>query len=103
MVGGKKKKISFIKHVETTNRKADTIYFVLSNKIAKCGRVKSLSRYGSDGASVINGRKKVASKLKRDNPKIISIHCHNYRLDLAILPFFKESKFLVKNYNYLIC
>ena len=77
------------------------MYSAFSNKIAKYGAVESLSGFGSDGTSVIIGRKKVASKLKRDNPKIISIHCHNYRLALAILSFFKESTFLKKN-KYLI-
>ena len=39
---------------------------------------------------VIIWRKKVASKLKKDNPKRISVHCHNYRLAFAILLFFKK-------------
>ena len=34
--------------------------------------VESLSGLGSVGASVMIGHKKVASKLKRNNPKIIS-------------------------------
>ena len=70
-------------------------------KLKKCGGVESLSGFGSDGTSVIIGYKKVASKLKKDNPKILSIHCRNYRLALATFPFFNESEFLMKN-NYLI-
>ena len=62
----------------------------LSNEIEKCGGVASLSGFGSDGASVIIEHKKVASKLKHDNPKMISILCHNYRLALAVIPFFKK-------------
>ena len=57
--------------------------------------VANLSGFGSDGASVIIGQEKVDSKLKRNNPKMISIHCHNYRLALAILSFFKENTFLM--------
>ena len=65
--------------------------------------VESFSGFGSDGASVMFGNKGVASKLKRNNPKIISIFCHNHRLALTILTFFKESTtFLMKN-NYLMC
>ena len=67
-------------------------------KFEKCGGVVSLSRFGSDGASLTIGHKKVTSKLKWDNPKIMSIHCHNYRLALALLPFFNQSAFLMKIY-----
>ena len=52
-VEGGKNRISFIKDVEITDGKADTIYSALSNKIEKCGRVKSLRRFGCDGVSVI--------------------------------------------------
>ena len=55
-----------------------------------------VSGFGSDGASVIIGHKKVASKLKKINPKITSICCHYYRLALPILPFLKEGTFLIK-------
>ena len=96
-------KISFIKDVEIIDGKADIIYSPLSNKIAKCGAIENLIRFESDGAIVIIGLKKVASKLKRDNPKIKSIHYHNYRLAFVTLPFFKESSFLMKNNNYLMC
>ena len=59
--------VSLIKDVEITDGKAGTIYSALRNKIEKCGVVG----FGSNGASVIIRHKKVASKLKRDNPKII--------------------------------
>ena len=92
--------LSFIKDIEITDEKADTIYSVLSNEIQKRGGVESLCGFGINGASVIIGHK-VASKLKIDNLKIISIHCDSYRLALAMLLFFKESTFFMKN-NYLI-
>ena len=61
-----------------------------------------VSGFGSDGASVIIGHKKVASKLKKINPKITSICCHYYRLALPILPFLKESTFLMKKKIYIL-
>ena len=98
-----KNRLSFIKDVEITEGKSDTIYSVLNNKIEKYDGVESLNWFGSNGTSVIIGHKKAVSKLKRDNPKIISIHCDNYRLALAMLPSLKERTFLMKNNNYLVC
>ena len=85
-------RISFIKDVEMTDGKDDTIYLSLSNETEKCGGIE----FWNDGTSVIIGHKKVVSKLKRFKPKIISIHYHNYRLALTILSFFKESTFLME-------
>ena len=90
--------ISFTEVAEITNGKADAMYSALSNEIEKCGGVG----FENDKASVIIWHKKVVLKLKRNNAKMISILCHNYRLALAILPFFKESTFLITN-NYLMC
>ena len=58
-------RMSLIKDVEITDGKAGTIYSALSNEIEKCGRVENLSGFGSDGASVTIGHKKVPSKLKK--------------------------------------
>ena len=60
-------------------------------KLKKYGGIASLPRFGSDGESVIIGHKKVDSKLKRINSKIISICYHYYRSAIAVLSFFKES------------
>ena len=57
-------RISFIKDVEITDGKADAIYSALSNKIEKCCGVENLSRFGSDGTSVIIGLKK-SLKIKK--------------------------------------
>ena len=84
-------RISFIKGIEITDGKADALYSALSNEIEKCGVVESFSGFGCDRSSVIIKHKKIASKLKRDSPKIISIHCDNHRLVSAIFPFFKEN------------
>ena len=105
---GSENRISFVKDIEITNGKADTINSALSNEIENCGGVESLSRLGNDKASVINRHKIVAWNLKRDNPKIISVHCHNYRLAHAIIYSFSSQKRKKKNtlltkYNNLIC
>ena len=68
-------RFSFIKNVEITDGKADTMHSALSSEIEKCGGV---------GFESIIDHKNVASILKRDNTKMISIHCHNYWLALAI-------------------
>ena len=101
LYGDGENRISLIIDIKITDGKADTIYLALSNEIENCSRVESLSGFGSGGASVIIGHKKVASKLKRNYLQIISIHCHNYRLAFTIFPFFKESSCLMKN-NYSI-
>ena len=63
-----------------------------------------LRGFGSDGANVmvgsING---VATSLKRKFPKLISIHCANYRLALAAahaadnIPYFKKFKVALRS------
>ena len=75
-------RISFIKDVEITDRKADAIHSALNNEIEKCDGIENSSGFGSDRASVIIGHKKFASKSKKDNPKIVSIHYDNHRLVL---------------------
>ena len=56
-----------------------------------------MSGFESDKARVMIEHKKVASKLKRDSLKIISIQSDNHRFVSAMLPFFKENTFLMKN------
>ena len=68
-----KNRIYFIKDIEITGGKADTTYSALRNEIEEC----SDAWFGTDGASVIIGHTKVASKIKIDNPKILFIDCHN--------------------------
>ena len=77
-------------------------YSALSNEIEKCGGVESLSGFGSDGTSVTIGHQEVASKLKRNYPKIITTVT---TIDLPLqysLSLKKNITFLMKN-NYLIC
>ena len=66
------------------------MYSASNNEIEKYGRIESLSRFESDGARAINGQMEIATKLKKGNPKIIFIYCHNHKLVLAICPFFKK-------------
>ena len=95
--------ISFFDYIVITIGKAVTIHSALRKEIEKCSGVENLRGFESDGASVILGHKKVVSQLKRDNHKIIYIHCHNYTLAIAILLFFNENTFLMKNNSYFTC
>ena len=80
-IKGGENRILFFKDVEKTDGKAEMsiIYSALNNDSEKYAGVKSLSEFENDGESVVIGHKKgVFSKLKRDNLKIISIHCRNH-------------------------
>ena len=55
--------ICYLSFIKVTDGKADILYLALNNEIEQCGRFKSLSEFGSDGASVMIGLKEVASKL----------------------------------------
>ena len=55
-------RIFFMKDVKLTDGKADTICAAMKFKKMWCG-VGKFQRVGSDGASVMIGHKKVASKL----------------------------------------
>ena len=53
--------------------------------------------FGSDGASVMVGKRNgVATKLREDNPSMLSIHCINHRLALATKDAFSEIPYLKK-------
>ena len=52
---------SFVKNIEITDGKTDTIYSALSNEIERCGGVG----FGSDGVSLIIGHKKNCLKIKK--------------------------------------
>ena len=72
-------RILFIKDIEVTNRKAEmlSINLTLNNETGKCGGIISLSEFESDGVSAMIGHtKELISKLIRNNPKIIPIHCN---------------------------
>ena len=70
--------------MEIIDGKVDMIYSALYNETEKYGRVESLSRFGNDGTSAMIWHKEIASKLKKDIYKIISIHCHNHELAFVI-------------------
>ena len=95
-------RISFIKDIEITHEKAGIIYSALSNEIEKCGRVESLSRFGSDWVSVILDIKKLPQNLKGIIPpqKYLSTVIN---IDLPQqCSLSTESIFLMKNNKYLI-
>ena len=98
-----KKGIFFIKDIEITHGKINTIYSVLCNNIEKRSAIESLGWFGNNETSIIIGHKKVASKLKRDNSKMISIHYENHRLSLAMLLSSKKVHFLKKKKIIIIC
>ena len=56
-----------------------------------------LSHFGNDGAAVIAGSVRgVATRLKKDNPNIIAIHCIEYRLALGVSQAAKSELYLKK-------
>ena len=56
-----------------------------------------LSHFGNDGAAVMAGSVRgVATRLKKDNPNIIAIHCIKYRLALGVSQAAKSESYLKK-------
>ena len=56
-----------------------------------------LSHFGNDGAAVMAGSVRgVATRLKKDNPNIIAIHCIEYRLALGVSQAAKSEPYLKK-------
>ena len=68
--------------------------------------IANLSSFGSNGASLMTGRKGVATRLKALNGNIISIHCVAHRLALAAtqasqsVPYLKRFKEIVDSLLY---
>ena len=79
-------KTAFLKIVELRNGSADTIEeallaYLSDNSIP----ISGLVGFGSDGAAVMTGRLSgVATRLKRRQPILTSIHCVAHRLALAV-------------------
>ena len=80
------------------------IYLALNNEIEKYNGVENLSEFGSHWESVMADGHKVASKLKRDNPEIISIHYYYHRLIFATHTLsLKRENFLCKTIIIIYC
>lgn len=78
-------KLEFCANVDIVDGKAETVYKEIINWLGSVGvNVDKVSGFGSDGASVMAGRKAgVGVKLKADNPRIIHIWCAAHRLALV--------------------
>ena len=75
---------------------AQAIYDLLKEELlsSQLG-IKNLMGLATDGASVMVGtREGVTSKLKRDNPCIIAIHCVCHRLALACTDSNEDTKYI---------
>ena len=75
---------------------AQAIYDLLKEELVFSQlNIKDVMGLATDGASVMVGtREGVASKLKRDNPCIIAIHCVCHRLALACTDCNEDTKYI---------
>jgi len=92
--------LAAVKHLERGD--ASHIYEAVDNAVTESSGMTSeewkakLVGFSSDGASVMMGCKQgVATKLKRDCPKLVTVHCTAHRLELA----FKDMTLRVDYYK----
>ena len=84
-------KVDFIKDIQVPNGTAETIFQEAKKVIEEDLNLDSFAAVGSDGCSVMLGKKSgVATRLTEMKPDIISIHCQNHRLALAAKDSFKS-------------
>ncbi|XP_045165902.2 zinc finger protein 862-like [Mercenaria mercenaria] len=78
--------LSFLQDIQLPNGSADIIYQSLKNYLHDASiSLDSMTSFASDGPSVMTGKKNgVVAKLKKDNPRVIPVHCLNHRLQLAV-------------------
>ena len=78
-------KTHFLRLIDLPDGKADTIMTALLTFLTEMEvPVRKLAGLGSDGASVMVGRKTgVATQLRAINPELINVHCIAHRLALA--------------------
>ena len=96
---------NFLIIMELIDGKADTIVKALKEFLSsKDVDVQQITSLGSDGASVMIGKKNgVSAKLKHDNPSLINIHCIAHRLTLAAKDSFADIPYLKKNEGVMSC
>ncbi|XP_060761279.1 E3 SUMO-protein ligase KIAA1586-like [Neoarius graeffei] len=84
--GDGKFQANFLKVVALKDGKADTVKAALSHYMEENDlSIQKVAGFGSDGAAcMIGNRSGVATQLKEDNAKIVSIHCIAHRLALAV-------------------
>ena len=94
--------LAAVKHLERGD--ADHVYAAVDEAVQEYSDMSSkewkakLVGFASDGASVMMGCKNgVATKLKSDRPKLVTVHCTAHRLELA----FKDMTSQVEYYNKL--
>ena len=101
-------KTSFLLIQDIPNGTAETIVTTLKQSLVdKNLDIAKLRGFGSDGASVMTGRVNgVAQQLKKDSPKLISVHCVNHRLALAAahaadgIPYLQKFKSILQTIFY---
>ena len=95
----------FLQVSELSDGKADTITTAILELLTSLDlSINKVMGFGSDGASVMVGRRAgVATLLKGKNPQIVAIHCVAHRLALAVaqagdaVPYIKRFKVLLHN------
>ena len=94
----------FLQLSELSDGKANTITTAILELLSSLDlSINKVMGFGSDGASVMVGRKAgVATMLKEENPQIVAIHCVAHRLALAVaqsgdaMPYVKRFKVLLQ-------
>ena len=88
----------FLKIIKIADGKAETIEKALVAYLQECNlSICKISSFGSDGAAVMTGSVTgVATRLKKLNPKMLSIHCINHRLALGVSQAANAIPYLIK-------
>ena len=82
--------VDFFKDTEIDDGKAETIFRETLDIVETLG-VEKFAAFGSDGCSVMIGKKTgLSTRLKEVKPDLISIHCQNHRLALAAKDSFES-------------
>lgn len=101
----------FLQVSELADGKADTITTSILELLTSLDiSINKVMGFGSDGTSVMVGRKAgVATLLREQNSQIVSIHCVAHRLALAVaqagdaVPYIKKFKILLHNlFSFMI-
>lgn len=76
---------AFLTDKELPNATADSIIQTLNTELNNCQlSINNMAGFASDGAAVFTGRRTgVATRLKEQNPHILTHHCRDHRLALA--------------------
>ena len=80
---------NYLKMASVSEGTAESLTSLLLNTVAAVGlddtSKHTMVGFGADGDSVNMGRKKgVAARLRVDKPWLVTVHCFNHRLELAV-------------------